>query len=356
MDKESSNIRIVDIAKMAGVSVGTVDRVIHDRGRVSEENRKKVRAILDMVHYQPNLMARSLASKKQYHLFAVTPSFVQGEYWEAISEGIDKAAAEMESYNITITKLFFDQYNNKTFDDIVRNLPDEKADGVLIATLFTDSVIRLSQELDRHGIPYVYVDSNIEGQRQLAYFGTESYDAGVIAARLLTDRISPVSDILTARIIHNGKNDSNQGKNRREGFGHYLRETGFAGNLHEVELKINDSVYNFAKLDEIFEANPGIEGAVIFNSACYILGNYLKARTMRPVKLVGYDLIGRNTRLLSEGIITALIAQRPERQGYEGVRSLCNYLLFRQNPEQANLMPIDILLKENLKYYLNNKL
>ncbi len=43
MDKEFSNIRIVDIAKMAGVSVGTVDRVIHNRGRVSEENRKKVR-------------------------------------------------------------------------------------------------------------------------------------------------------------------------------------------------------------------------------------------------------------------------------------------------------------------------
>ena len=56
MDKEFSNIRIVDIAKMAGVSVGTVDRVIHNRGRVSEENRKKVQTILEMVHYQPNLM------------------------------------------------------------------------------------------------------------------------------------------------------------------------------------------------------------------------------------------------------------------------------------------------------------
>lgn len=43
MDKEFSNIRIVDIAKMAGVSVGTVDRVIHNRGRVSEENRKRYR-------------------------------------------------------------------------------------------------------------------------------------------------------------------------------------------------------------------------------------------------------------------------------------------------------------------------
>lgn len=356
MDKEFSNIRIVDIAKMAGVSVGTVDRVIHNRGRVSEDNKKKVQAILEMVHYQPNLMARSLASKKQYHLLAITPSFTQGEYWEAISEGIDKAALEMESYNISISKLFFDQYNNKTFDDIIHNVLDEKVDGVLIATLFTDSVIRLSQELDKHGIPYAYVDSNINGQHQLAYYGTESYDAGVIAARLLTDRLSPNSDILMAKITHSGKNDSNQGKNRREGFCHYLQEIGFKGNLHEVELKINDSVYNFIKLDEIFEANPQIEGTIIFNSTCYILGNYLKARSLKSVKLVGYDLIERNTVLLSEGVITALVAQRPERQGYDGIRALCNYLLYKQHPEKVNLMPIDILLRENLKYYLNYKL
>ena len=190
----------------------------------------------------------------------------------------------------------------------------------------------------------------------MAYFGTESYDAGVIAARLLTDRLSPTSDILMARIVHSGKNDSNQGKNRRDGFCYYLKEVGFSGKLHEVELKISDSVYNFAKLNEIFELNPGIKGAIIFNSTCYILGNYLKTRGMQAVKLVGYDLIERNTQLLSEGVITALIAQRPERQGYEGIKSLCNYLLFKQKSEKVNLMPIDILLRENLKYYLNNKL
>ena len=335
MNKESSNIRIIDIAEMAGVSVGTVDRVIHNRGRVSEENEKKVKAILEKANYQPNLMARSLASKKQYHFIAITPSFEPGEYWEAISEGIDKAASETELYNINVTKLFFDQYDNSTFDVIVRNLFDEEEiDGVLIATLFTDSVSRLSRMLDIRNIPYVYVDSNIAGEHQLAYFGTESFDAGFIAAKLLTSQIGNQPDILISRIIHNGKNDSNQGRNGKEGV---------------LE-------YNFAKLDKIFYDNPRIEGAVIFNSTCYILGNYLKERELKNIKLVGYDLIDKNTELLSEGVITALIAQRPEQQGYNGIKSLCNHLVLKQNPEKVNLMPIDILIKENLKYYLNNKL
>ena len=138
MDKEFSNIRIVDIAKMAGVSVGTVDRVIHNRGRVSEENKKKVQAILEMVHYQPNLMARSLASKKQYHFVAIIPSFTHGEYWEAISEGIDKAASEMESYNIIVTKLFFDQYKKKDFNNNYRKVVNEKVKGLLFVQMFAN--------------------------------------------------------------------------------------------------------------------------------------------------------------------------------------------------------------------------
>lgn len=353
MNKEVSNIRIADIAEMAGVSVGTVDRVIHNRGRVSAENKEKVKAILDKVNYQPNLMARSLASRKQYHLVAIIPSFEPGEYWEAIAEGIGKAASETELYNVEVTKLFFDQYDQETFDAIVCNLTDEEEiDGVLIATLFTDSVIRLSRTLDSREIPYVYVDSNIPDEHQLAYFGTESYDAGRIAAKLLVDQLDRSSDILISRIVHSGKNDSNQGRNRKEGFCQYLNENGFGGKLHEVELKLGDNEYNFMKLDALFQAHPRIEGAVVFNSTCYILGHYLKEREMKHIRLVGYDLIKKNTELLSEGIIAALIAQRPERQGYDGIKSLCNRLVLKQEPEKVNLMPIDILVRENLKYYL----
>lgn len=358
MDKEPSNIRIVDIAEMAGVSVGTVDRVIHNRGRVSEENKKKVQEILEKMHYQPNMIARSLASKKKYRLAAVIPFFGKGEYWEAISAGIDKAVAEVEVYNVHVEKLFFDQYNCKTFDEIVKNISDENIDGVLIATLFTDSVIRLSHLLDEKEVPYVYVDSNINGEKQLAYFGTDSYDGGVVAAKLLLEQLEKgkSTDILIGSILHEKKNDSNQGRNRRNGFCDYLKTKNFEGKLIEAELKLDDPLYNESILDNIFRNHSRIEGAIIFNSTCYILGNYLKVKGIRDIKLVGYDLIKKNTELMSEGIITTLIAQRPEAQGYHGIKSLSNYLVFKQQPEKVNLMPIDILIGENLKYYLNYKL
>ena len=93
-DNEHTTVRIVDIARMAGVSVATVDRVIHNRGKVSEENLARINEVLRRVDYRPNLIARSLASGRRYTLCAVMPRFAPGEYWADFEAGIARAEAE----------------------------------------------------------------------------------------------------------------------------------------------------------------------------------------------------------------------------------------------------------------------
>ena len=111
MTDKTKNVRISDIARMAGVSVGTVDRILHNRGKVSKTAQEKVNRVLQEVEYRPNLMARSLALKKQFNIAALIPAFRPGEYWEKAAEGIDKAAGELNDYNIVVQKIFFDQYD-----------------------------------------------------------------------------------------------------------------------------------------------------------------------------------------------------------------------------------------------------
>lgn len=61
-------IRIKDIARLANVSTGTVDRVLHNRGEVSAKSREKVEKVLKEINYQPNIYASALASKKKIHI------------------------------------------------------------------------------------------------------------------------------------------------------------------------------------------------------------------------------------------------------------------------------------------------
>ena len=82
----SSKIRIKDIAEMAGVSVGTVDRVLHDRPNISKTAREKVEKVLERINYQPNMYASALAYNKSYTFYLVVPQHESEAYWEEIEE------------------------------------------------------------------------------------------------------------------------------------------------------------------------------------------------------------------------------------------------------------------------------
>ncbi len=69
----ATKIRIKDIAERAGVSVGTVDRVLHDRPNVSPPAREKVEKALKEMNYQPNMYASALAYNKSYTFFLLIP-------------------------------------------------------------------------------------------------------------------------------------------------------------------------------------------------------------------------------------------------------------------------------------------
>lgn len=348
------NVRIVDIARMAGVSAGTVDRVIHRRGKVSEENLRRVNRVLRLVDYRPDPVARTLASGRLRRIAALIPSFCEGEYWADVDRGIARAEAVAGRYRVSVHRIHFDQYDRLSFLRALEELRREAYDGVLLATLFAADVAPLAEELADRDIPCVFVDADIPGCRRLAFFGTSSADAGAVAARLLTDRIPRDADILVGSIVHRGDEGSNQCRLREEGFRSYLDRCGFRGRLHSVALHIRDERRNTRLLDELLRTHPRIAGAVTFNSTSYILGRYLERSGRRDIRLVGYDIIPANERMLLSGTATALIAQRPEAQGHYAIMALCERLAGAPPPADPGPMPIDILLRENIAFYKNN--
>ena len=111
----SERTRIKDIAKLAGVSVGTVDRVIHGRSGVSEASKKRVKEILKQLDYQPNMYASALASNKKYLFACLLPQHHDGEYWTAVEKGIHAAIATYSDFHITVSISYYDPYNYSSF-------------------------------------------------------------------------------------------------------------------------------------------------------------------------------------------------------------------------------------------------
>ena len=347
------NYRIKDIASMAGVSAGTVDRVLHNRGRVSEESLKKVKKALKKIDYQPNLIARSLASKKVCRIMTIMPSFVSGEYWSEVNKGINKAEQEFSDFHLEIQCRFFNQYDKVSFDAIVEEVKKDDYQGVIIATLFKDSTYNFTIWLDKKEIPYILIDAYIENTNCVAYYGTDSFKSGYIGGRLLFDKIENDDNILLFNIISKGSIESTQVSTREMGFRDYLSKTNYEGSIYPVSISAKAPEQNRKILDMYMDRIDRPRAGIIFNSRVHIPAEYFMNYKEEEFFLIGYDAIEANVNFLKSGVVSHLIAQRPEVQGYNSVKALFYYLALNQEVTKMNYMPIDILIKENIDYYNN---
>jgi LacI family transcriptional regulator len=346
--------RIKDIANLSGVSTGTVDRILHKRGKVSIEAQEKVEKVLKEINYQPNLIARSLALKKRYNFITVTPEPGKGEYWDKLAEGVSRAEEELFSYHVSIWRMYFNQYDKNSFDALIPVIARSDCQGVVIATLFRDSVVKLTSILDTINIPYVLIDAYIEDTRCIAYYGTHSYDSGYLAGRLLLEQIQPDDDVAAFYFNRKGDYKSTQVSGREDGFCEYLKKHKHRGHIRPVKISADECSDNETVLASFFKDYPGVKAGIIFNSRACFLCRYLeRLDAAKDFRLIGYDVLDDNIHFLRSGLITHLIAQRPEVQGLNAVKALFRHLSMNEDILRVNYMPLDVLVNENIEYYNN---
>ena len=100
------NITIKDIAARAGVSTGTVDRVLHNRPNVSKAALEKVNKALEEMDYRPNMYASALAYNKEYTFYCVLPKHEQEAYWDEIEEGAMACREFRRDFGITLKFIY----------------------------------------------------------------------------------------------------------------------------------------------------------------------------------------------------------------------------------------------------------
>lgn len=334
--------------------MGTVDRVIHKRGQVSEDNKIKIQKIVEELNYRPNLLARVLASKRNYLIASLIPeSSNKNSYWDASTLGIQKGWKEILDYNVKLVNLLYNQFKVESFVQKTLELMEYKPDAVLIAPVFTQETIEFTKQLDEKNIPYVFIDSTIEGVNNLAYFGQHSYQSGYLAARLLEMGLSENAGV--AVIKPSKTSISNQTLSREKGFNAFFKQNNLKRryNFLYVDYSLDDEVEREKQLEQFFTDNSNISAVVVFNSRVYEVAHVIEKLKLIQIRLIGYDLLKANADFLRKGIVTFLLAQRPEEQGYQGIMTLFNYLAFKKEIQKVQYVPIDILTKENLDYYIN---
>lgn len=94
-------VRMVDVARKAGVSTATVGRVLHKQGYVSEEARRSVEQAIQETGFQINLVAQSLRRKRSYTIGHLLSSLVPNPFFASVEAGVELVAVE-RGYNVVL--------------------------------------------------------------------------------------------------------------------------------------------------------------------------------------------------------------------------------------------------------------
>lgn len=345
-------IRIKDIAEKSGVSVGTVDRVIHKRGNVDEEVRQKVLKVMEELDYQPNILARTLANNRVFQIAVLLPDYRTDPYWVAPQKGVERAYQTVQHYGVVIQFYYFDLNNPDSFVEKSNELLHHLPDAVLIAPIFRNEALPFLQNLAELKIPCALINTDMDEVEKLCYIGQDSYQSGVLAARLLSAGLQEGDQIVILHMEPGVKNAIHL-INKETGFRDYVKRNHTPVELITYEFEQFQHKFSTCSfVDHIVEALPRLKGIFITSSRAYRIAECLGAKHPH-LTLLGYDLIEKNIQYLKENKIQFLINQNPEKQGYFGVTNLVNHLILNKEVAKEQYLPLDIIVAENASYYLS---
>lgn len=335
---------IKEIASLAGVSRGTVDRVLNHRGAVSPQTEQKIWEIVQALDYKPNKAGIVLAAQKKNLKLGVVLLGLATPFYDDILIGVRSKAAELEGYNCTVL-IRQTEYSLKQQLSAIDELLAEGIHGLAISP-YNDILIRDKiNELYEQGIPVVTLNTDIENSKRIAYVGSNFYRSGETAAGLM--------HLMTKGIIHVGIVSGS-----RNVLCHTERIAGFRNviqsyhNIHIVDTVTNndDEVESYELTAGLLSAHPEINA--LYFSAGGVYGGcraVLSAGRGKDMTIITNDMVDTTRDYMEKGLIAATICQQPFLQGYNPLSILFTYLTTGELPlTEHNYVDVEIRIKENL--------
>ena len=314
---------IRDVAKKANVSVATVSRVINNKGYVFEETRQTVLNTINELGFEPNQLARSLASHQSKMIGVIVPHVDTNFYGQLIG-GIEQSALSF-GYK---TMLCNTQDNYEREIDYIKVFEQYNVEGIIVASNFKNI-----EKLLNLNIPIISVDHLLSDN--IPSISCDNYRGGKVAAETLID--NGAKNILVLR----GPSFLITSQQRTKGFVDVASEHDVKYCIHDFDLVNPDALYIYQHLRN----NPQIDGIFATSDTLALIAigclQRLGRKVPDDVQVIGFD-DAPFTKWTSPAIST--ISQTVSYMGSESVNTLIKLINNESIPTVHRL--IDVCLRE----------
>ncbi len=332
---------IKEIAEKCGVSIGMVDRVLHDRGVVKPATREKVWAAVKELGYRPNHVAQGLATrKKKLKLGMILPESTNHPFFLDIRRAAVEKAEELTAYGVQVIFIDVDVDHflgegckQENADSRALDLMEE-LDGLAIIGGNTPGERQILDRAQKKNIPIVFFNARFPDVNALAYVGCDYEKAGQLAAGLSALCAGEAAQVCIYSESSSAMEPISEA-GRLNGFQQEIARRYPNMRILDMRTISDDQIDNYLSALDMFRQYPDVNIVYVINPRDYGICRAIhRADEKKQVRIIPNDLVDEQIKMLQDGIISATITQEPERQGAEPLDILFRYLAHGIVPNQ----------------------
>ena len=345
-DRRDKPAGIKDIARALGVSIGTVDRALHERPGINPMTRTRVLKMAQTLGYRPNFAARHLKLNRKLRISAHLPREI-ASFFDALREGIQEAASPFQS-SIEIDFRTYPRLGEGDIELFSAAL-DDHTNGIILVPGHPSDLKSWIRKAARNHVPVVCVASDAPGTERLSAISTDPYTSGALVAELLTRFVRKPGPALLVT------GDMNT-------FDHSEKIRGFKDSLQTMRSPL--------KIESVIEAHDDPDKAYSLTRAWLALhpklgAVYVGTANSVPVvqaleesgrlpqtPVITTDLFPGLVPLIRSGKVLGTVYQRPKAQGRMAFHALYQFLVEGSCPPLRHRLPPHIILRSNLDLFL----
>lgn len=347
----AKRVTIEMVAREAGVSRGTVDRVINRRPHVREDQYRKVMEAIHKLGYEPKrkqaaALGLSIGQKEVCRFGVILPSR-NPWYMKEVHRGIQDAQTQLADYSVEILT---EQCSSSPYPEEVIGLMDSLLErgvrGIVMCVMDFEPIARKINELSAQGIPVATFYSDVSSDR-LFFLGKDSVRTGRVAGALMSSYITPGRNILVGM----GNREIQEDVDRADAFIDAMKSRGFTEEMFQVIETFNDYTLTYEKVRQALKSSGGIAGIYLIHHSLTACMDAIRAEGCDEPPLVIFGGMNeRVPRYLQSGELHFCVMPNIYMMGYRPLILLKEHVLDHKTPEEKELYtPTEIICRENFR-------
>jgi LacI family transcriptional regulator len=337
-----------EIAKEAGVSLGTVDRALHGRAEVSAQTRQRVLEAARRLGYQPNLTARALASARSTTRIGVCIPRQIRHFYDQVRDGILEEARRYAHLGVEVIYEPVPALGQGEAEALKQMFKD----GVKAIILTPGQPARLTPLIDeaekRRGIRVVCVASDDSASARSTAISVEPRLNGTLAAELMAKMSPPRARVA----VVTGMLATEDHAHKVEGFAAGFERACPGGRMVAVIEDHQSESESYGKCVQLLKRHTGLAGIYVSTANCLPVCRALAdCGAEGRVRVIATDIFPEAVPWFNSGVIAASIYQHPYVQGQTAIRLLVDHFQQGAPLPAAHYLNPSLVLKANLRLF-----